>query len=78
VHGDIRVKSGAEVCGISSVVKISMGEQDQLEVAGVAAEMLERNLKLVPGIGHPGVDQEKVVLDLYQVAIYCGYIKWQR
>jgi hypothetical protein len=70
VHGNLRGKLLTEKDSIPDVVKITVCEQDQLEVTGAAALFVKLHIELSTGIGHPGIDQVKAMLVSHQVAVH--------
>ena len=70
MHGYLRTELLAQKSAIAGMIKIPMGENDELEIAGLAARAFEFFLEAGALIRTPRVDQDKAGIGLDEVAVY--------
>ena len=69
VHGYFCAELSAEVGGITDVIEISMGQNDQLELARQATRTFKLFFKVGALIGNPRVDQDIAGINFDEVTI---------
>lgn len=75
VHRDLRPELGSQKSGIANMIEISVGEENQLEIARATICACQFLFKDSPLVAHSSVNQQIASIALEQIAIDCAYFE---
>jgi hypothetical protein len=77
VHGDPGAEPAVQIGGIARMVEIPVCEDDELQIAGLAARVLQLPLDLLALVRRPGVNEDEPTISYDDVAVDAAESEWQ-